>query len=277
MSVETVGIIGVGLIGGSVALSAIRENYKVSLYDPQCALDERFRGATRRDDLAGLAAAAQLIIIATPISATVDVGRALGQLVCADHVVSDIASVKAPIVKWLAKTFHGRCEYVPAHPMAGSEKSGSEFARAELFEGAVNILCPEFALDAKTVERVANFWQRLGSRVVMLDAHTHDKAVGAISHLPHLLAAVLVNYAANLALSPFDLAGAGFKDMTRIAAGSPALWEEILWGNCVSIIEHLEAVRESLNDLLAMMKSDGSDKLRALLDEAKANRDKLTW
>ncbi len=276
MSVETVGIIGVGLIGGSVALSAIRKNYKVSLYDPKCALDDRFQGATKVGNLTGLASSAQLIIIATPISATASIGRALAEFVTADHIVSDIASVKSSIVDSLANTFQGRCEYVPVHPMAGSEKSGSEFARVDLFEGAVSILCPEFAQNPKTLERVASFWQRLGSKVVMLDAQTHDSAVGAISHLPHLLAAILVNYAASSALPSLNLAGAGFKDMTRIAAGSPALWQEILWGNRPSVIEHLGAFRESLDDLLATMKSGETDKLRALLDAAKTNRDKLT-
>jgi prephenate dehydrogenase len=199
MKAPDVGIVGVGLIGGSIALAALRAGYRVYLYDRlsfQKLTRTKFRGAKIAGDLEELALHSGLIILATPIAALAAVGATLGELVGPGQVVSDVASVKQPVTEALAKALQNRCDYVPAHPMAGSEKSGAEAARHDLFAGAVTLICPELAGDPASVQLVKVFWEDLGTRVVLASVAAHDQMVAAMSHLPHLLAALLVRHVA---------------------------------------------------------------------------------
>ena len=142
-----------------------------------------------------------------------------------------MASVKEPVAKALAKALRNRCDYVPAHPMAGSEKSGAEAARADLFVGAVTLVCPELAGDTASVQLVKGFWEELGTRVVLASVAAHDQMVAAMSHLPHLIAALLVRHVAATNSAALELCGPGFRDSTRIASGAPGLWADILLSN----------------------------------------------
>ncbi len=180
MEVSSVGIVGVGMMGGSIALAALRAGYRVFLYDRVAAeklAGPKFRNASVVDDLAELVSNSRLIILATPIGALAQVVEALREIVGPDHVVSDVASVKRPVTEVLATALRNRCEYVPAHPMAGSEKSGAEAARADLFAGAVTLLCPELADEAASVLLVRGFWEKLGTRVVLVSVPAHDQLV----------------------------------------------------------------------------------------------------
>ncbi|HEY6842254.1 MAG TPA: prephenate dehydrogenase/arogenate dehydrogenase family protein [Chthoniobacterales bacterium] len=279
MGAGSVGIIGVGMMGGSIALAALRAGHRVFLYD-QWATEKivgpKFGQATVVNDLPELVSKSRLIILATPIAALAQVGEALSELVGPHHVVSDVASVKRPAAEVLVAALRNRCEYVPAHPMAGSEKSGAEAAREDLFTGAVTLLCPELAVEAASVALVVEFWERLGTRVVLVSVSEHDQLVAAMSHLPHLMAALLVKHVAATNQQALALCGPGFRDATRIASGAPALWADILLSNADALQEELRLFKAELEEALALLALKDTKKLQALLDAAKQNRDRLS-
>jgi prephenate dehydrogenase len=279
MEVRSVGIVGVGMMGGSIALGAMRAGYRVFLYD-QMASEKlsgpKFRKSSIVNDLGELVSNSRLIILATPIAALGKVGSALSELVCSDHVVSDVASVKRPAAEVLVAALRNRCDYVPAHPMAGSEKSGAEAARDDLFAGSVTLLCPELAGRATSVPFVAGFWKELGARVVLVSATAHDEMVAAMSHLPHLIAALLVKHVAGTSRAALDLCGPGFRDATRIASGAPELWTDILLSNADGVREHLCEFKRQMEEAISILAQKDAKKLQALLDEAKQNRDRLS-
>jgi prephenate dehydrogenase len=279
MEVSNVGIVGVGMMGGSIALAALRAGYRVFLYDRMASeklVGPKFRTASVVNDLAELVSSSRLIILATPIGALAQIGNALNALVAPDHVVSDVASVKRPIAEVLATALRGRCEYVPAHPMAGSEKSGPEAAREDLFAGAVTFLCPELASGTASVPLVAGFWEKLGARVVLVSVTAHDQLVAVMSHLPHLIAALLVKHVADSDRAALDLCGPGFRDATRIASGAPELWADILLSNAEALQQHLRSFKRELEEAMTLLAERDVKKLQALLDDAKENRDRLS-
>jgi prephenate dehydrogenase len=279
MVASSVGIVGVGMMGGSIALAALGAGYRVSLYDgitSEKLVGPKFRDASVTNDLAELVSNSRLLILATPIGALPQVGSSLSKIVTHAHVVSDVASVKRPVAELLAKAFRNRCEYVPAHPMAGSEKSGAEAARADLFVGAVTLLCPELAVEPASVALVTGFWETLGTRVVLVDVAEHDQLVAVMSHLPHLVASLLVKHVAQRNKGALDLCGPGFRDATRIASGSPSLWADILLSNAEAVQEHLRGFKMELEEAIIILAEKDGKKLQALLDEAKENRDRLS-
>jgi prephenate dehydrogenase len=279
MEARSVGIVGVGMIGGSIALAALRAGYRVFLFDRLASeklTDPKFRQASVVNDLAELVSNSRLIILATPIGALAQVSAALSELVNPGQIVSDVASVKQPVADVLSTAFRNRCEYVPAHPMAGSEKSGAEAARGDLFAGAVTLLCPELAGESATVPLVTAFWQNLGTRVVLVSVPEHDQLVALMSHLPHLVAALLVRHVAKINRGALDLCGPGFRDATRIASGSPELWTDILLSNADAVQKHLRGFKAELDEAINLLAEKDPKKLQALLDDAKENRDRLS-
>jgi prephenate dehydrogenase len=276
---SSVGIVGVGMIGGSIALAALRAGHPVFLYDSMASgalAESRFRGASVVSSLAELVSQSRLIILAVPIGALAEIGRALAQLVQPGQVVSDVASVKQPAVSALVDQLRDRCDYVPSHPMAGSEKSGAHAARDDLFEGAVTLISGELVKDPASVKLVTDFWTALGTRVVSVRVPEHDKIVALMSHLPHLLAALLVKHVWEINRDALDFCGSGFRDTTRIASGSPGLWTDILLSNADAVGEQVRLFRLALEDAERLLVKKDAKKLQALLDDAKQNRDRLS-
>jgi prephenate dehydrogenase len=279
MDARSVGIVGVGLIGGSIALAALRSGYRVCLRDRSATdrlSDGRFQDAQVVDDLRVLAAESRFIILATPISAIAGVIPGLAPFLCSEHIVSDVASVKGPVVAVVRNAIGNQCDYIPVHPMAGSEKSGAGAARADLFNGAVTLLCSEFARDFANVQLVTDFWQELGAKVFQTNAENHDEIVAAMSHLPHLIAALLVTHAAESDDAALDLCGSGFRDLTRIASGAPELWTDILLSNAGPLARHLAAFRDLIDRTSPLLLRSDAKNLQALLDAAKLNRDRIS-
>jgi prephenate dehydrogenase len=276
MRAQAVGIIGVGLMGGSIGLAAIRAGYSVFLYDSAECSSIPASGlpiAGLCDSLVDLVRQSDLIIIATPISAIPEIAHSLAGLVTDRQVVSDVASVKEPVAGILRQTLSGRCQYVPTHPMAGSERSGVDAARVDLFDGAVTILCPEPSDNLTAVQLLTEFWENLGTRVALSSLRDHDRIVAAVSHLPHLVAALLVNNAAGMGSLSFS--GPGFRDTTRVASGSPELWAGILSANAESMREQLVNFRALLDKTLALLAAKDMKQLENLLLEAKESRDQI--
>jgi prephenate dehydrogenase len=274
----TIGVIGVGLIGGSIALASLKAGFSVVIFDRYDTPTgpELGRAARRADTINELASSSDLIFVATPISAIVSTTEALLDHVRAGTIVSDVASTKQIIAPALGRMLASRCKYIPTHPMAGSERSGWQAAQDELFLGAVTIICDEFCDDPNAVTTVRHFWEQLGSTTLRLDIETHDRLAAAVSHLPHLLAAILVSQVADSANEAFQIAGRGFRDLTRIASGSPELWTEILLANRGEIQNQLLRFRDRIDETIQLLQRNDSKSLRTLLNAAKRNRDKLT-
>jgi prephenate dehydrogenase len=278
MDARSVGIVGVGLIGGSIALAALRAGYRVCLHDlsaPNKLEDGRFRNARVVDDLEDLAAQSRFIFLATPISAISLVIARLAPFLRPEHIVSDVASVKGPVVKAIRHAIGNQSDYIPVHPMAGSERSGAGAARADLFDGAVTLLCSEFARDLGNVDLITDFWEGLGTTVFRTNSEHHDEIVAAMSHLPHLIAALLVAHVAESDNEALDLCGSGFRDLTRIASGAPELWTDILLSNADTLARHLAAFRDLIDRTLPLLLQRDGKNLQALLDAAKLNRDRI--
>ncbi|MBV8815063.1 MAG: prephenate dehydrogenase/arogenate dehydrogenase family protein [Verrucomicrobia bacterium] len=277
MGCLNVGVVGTGLIGGSIALAGIRAGYRVFVYESGGSAVHTILGqAIRATDLANLAESSDLVFIATPISVITDIAKTLASGIRPGSLVSDVASVKGPVFRALSEIFGQRCFYIPSHPMAGSEKSGLEAARVNLFEGAVTLLCPDACPDQSALERLSQFWKRAGSSPLVLDVPTHDRLVAAVSHLPHLLAAILMLHATRSAPEGLSLSGGGFRDSTRIAAGSPDLWKEILLANRSDLLTNLYRYRGAVDEAIQILEANDAKRLQALLDAAKTNREKLS-
>lgn len=244
-------VLGPGLIGGSILLAAAERHPAARLTawsrDPAelAALAARhppFRGT---DDLAAAVAGADLVVLCVPPAATVPLGERVAPHLSPGTVVTDVASVKTPVVAALGPLFPGR--FIGGHPMAGRERGGLGMARADLFAGALCLLTPGTDADPAAVARVEALWRTLGCRAVRhVSPAEHDRAVALVSHLPHLLAGALLAVTDPAARA---CAGPGFRDSTRLAAGPPELWKEILSLNRPAVKDALLALAGELRRL----------------------------
>jgi len=278
MKPAKISILAPGLIGGSVALACARafpdaalfvwSRKKESLGPIQKALSKAQTGT----DLAGVAGS-DLVILGAPASVLPELVRQLLPHLSAATLVTDVASVKVPVEKNLAPLLQGRTRWIGSHPMAGSEDSGFSAARADLFQNAAIILTPTSSTPESTTRDATDFWRKLGGRVILLDAAEHDRQVARISHLPHAVAAALVRAAGEKGL---PLAGPGYRDSTRVAAGPSALWAEILLGNRDEVLAGLKDLHHGLQQLEAALQQRDPAALAKILDEAARIRRNLS-
>lgn len=263
-------VIGLGLIGGSIALALRARGWHVHGDD---ADEARLVAAHERavvDDV-GLAADAEITFVAVPVLAVADqVKRALAET---DGVVTDVGSVKAAVC--------ARCDdrrFVGGHPMAGSELDGLDGADAALFEGAVWVLTPVAHSDDTTFATVAAIVKSLGAEVVGLAPERHDELVAVVSHVPHLTAATLMGLASERSTEHaalLRLAAGGFRDMTRIASGAPDIWLDICAENRGAIVTALDALVAGLADIRRVVADDDRDGLHDRLTRARDARANL--
>jgi prephenate dehydrogenase len=277
---DTVAIIGVGLIGGSVGL-ALRER----------KLARRVVGIGRRESSLAAALArgcatetttsiargvelADLVVVCTPVEAIAQHVAEAAAHCPAQCLITDAGSTKAELVAQaeaaLAGRFPGRLPFVGSHPIAGSEQSGPEAARADLFEGRVAIVTETENTDPTAAGTIEALWQSLGARVVRLSPQAHDAALARTSHLPHLVASAL---AAATPEECLPLIGNGWCDTTRIAAGDVELWRQIFLANAEHTLKALDDFETVLKRLRAALESNDAAQLAALLAEGKRRRD----
>ncbi len=268
-------IYGPGLLGGSLAL-AIRQRFpetKLRLWARRAAAEAgiRDRGidADFFTDATAAAQGASLIILCTPVETMADLAKqiALAELP-ADGLITDVGSVKGQVVRELEPILGTR--FIGSHPMAGSEKTGIEVARANLFEKAACLLTPRTGVDTT---RLRTFWETLGCRVLEMCPEEHDIKVARISHLPHLMAAITTLAALRTDPSATACVAGGFRDTTRVAAGDPGLWTGIALGNRAALTAQLREASATLTELLEILSTPDEDALRRFLAEAKALRD----
>jgi prephenate dehydrogenase len=279
MKPKRVAIFGVGLLGGSIglALRSIAPDCRIVGYGHRLATLEQAREMTAIDELtqdpAAAARGADLLILCTPVGIFSDLLRQIAPAVGKDAIVTDVGSTKRSVVRAGEESLlPNRGTFVGSHPMAGSEKRGVEFARADLFQGATCIVTPAAKTPADAVEKIESFWKLLGMKLVRLSPDDHDRLVCDISHLPHVIAAALVAMQSDDAL---PLAGKGFLDTTRVAGGDGGLWRDILQDNRDNVADSLRRMREKLDELLKLLDPSQRDRLSEWLDRAAARRAKL--
>ncbi len=270
MKPAKISVLAPGLIGGSVALAVTQKFPEASLLiwsrkkESLAPIQKVLPKAQTGTDLSAVAGS-DLVILGAPASVLASLVQSLLPHLSAKTLVTDVASVKAPVEKEIAPLLAGRARWIGSHPMAGSENAGFSAARADLFQGAPVILTPGQQTPADTIKDAAGFWQALGGRILQLDPAEHDRQVARISHLPHAVAAALVLAAGKSGLA---LAGPGYRDTTRVAAGSSALWAEILLGNRGEILSALREFRTGLQDLETSLEKQDAPALAKFLDEA---------
>jgi prephenate dehydrogenase len=250
MNFGTVAILGPGLIGGSLALAlaerSLAKRLMIYARSPR-ALDE-IRLASVDAELSGnpseAVREADVVILCVPIEAMAGLVHEIRDALKPTALVTDVGSVKGSVVRDIGPLLEGRALWVGSHPMAGSERGGFAAARADLFDGATVIVTPTKQTHRDAERRAGEFWTALGANLAILAPEIHDRMVAAVSHIPHLMAAALVNHAVKF--GDLNLAAGGFRDATRIASGSPELWTEILWANA-------EAVRFQVSQLIAQL------------------------
>jgi prephenate dehydrogenase len=278
MLFDTLTVVGVGLIGGSIGQAALKrgavrrvigvDRNAQSLATAQKigALDEF------TVDLADGVRGAALVIFCTPVDEIARQARQAALSCRKGTLLTDAGSTKANIVRDLEGQLPEGIQFVGSHPLAGSEKRGPEYASADLFEDKITIVTRTAHTDASAVERISEFWKALGSEVRYLDPEMHDCALATTSHLPHLAAAALAGLLPP-AWQPF--AASGFRDTTRIAAGDPALWAAICRENALAISETLLRYSNRLNEFRDAILNDDKESLIQLLSQAKWVRDAL--
>lgn len=277
-------LIGVGLIGGSIALAARNRGLAGAIVgvdaDARNLDRARARGVIDAGfvDIEEAAAGSDFVVIATPVGSVETVLRKLRQVWVEGAVYTDVGSTKSSLVADAERTF-GRVprNLVPGHPIAGGENSGVDAAVADLFQGRRVLLTPVPVTDPGALQRVRGFWEGMGARVAETTPRHHDEILAATSHLPHVLAFVLTEMLGRRDEQQeiFGYAAGGFRDFTRIASSDPRMWLDICRANRDQILPLLAQYRAALQQAEDMLATDQAEALLGLFTAAKAARQRF--
>lgn len=278
---ERVAIIGLGLIGSSIArgVHATMPSVRLTGHDASPEVRAAARALQLCDDITDNVGAAvidaDLVVLCVPVGAIGMVAADIADALAGDVVVSDVGSSKAGVARALADALPG-VVVVPAHPVAGTERSGPEAGFATLFAGRWCILTPTRDTPPTAVARVQEFWERLGSNVETMDAAHHDLVLAITSHLPHLIAYTIVGTASDLESvtrsEVIKYSAGGFRDFTRIAASDPVMWRDVFLSNKDAVLEMLQRFSEDLSVLQRAIRWDDGDALLDLFTRTRAVR-----
>lgn len=278
MHVPVLSIVGVGLLGGSIALACRQKGLVGRIVgcdrNPEVLSRARDRGMidemTTEPQLA--VARASLVVFCTPVDLLPEVVGACAEACRPGTLLTDVGSTKTSIVRRLAGRLPPGVNFVGSHPLAGSEKAGPENARPDLFENRLVVLTPAGDPPA-AVSTVGAFWNALGARIETMSPEQHDEALAITSHLPHLVASVLAGV---LPLEWKRLTATGFRDTTRLAAGSPDLWRAIFLSNQSALLGAVDEFRAHLDRFREALANGDGERLRLLLEQGKYVRDSLS-
>lgn len=265
----TLALIGVGLIGSSIARAARTYGlaHKIICADHSADVCARVQALGFADvvtsNMAEAVRDADLIILCVPVGAMDAVGAAIGPHIKAGAIVSDVGSVKMHVVQVLAPHIPATAHFIPAHPIAGTEHSGPEAGFDTLFKGRWCIATPQAGADGDAVKRLSDFWAGMGSMVVSMEAGHHDRTLAITSHVPHLIAYTIVGTATDLEgdlqSEVIKFSASGFRDFTRIAASDPVMWRDVFLTNKDAVLEILQRFTEDLTALQkAIRRGDGA-------------------
>jgi prephenate dehydrogenase len=282
---QKVTIIGVGLVGGSLALAMKKSGLAGTVLgvDQQTHQLEKAvaRGAidAYTCEPAEGVQGADLVILATPVGRFEAIIRQVALRLSLGCIVTDVGSTKGALVSLIESMLPKTASYVGGHPIAGKEKSGIEAASIDLFKGAKCILTPTARTSGQALEKIKNLWKEIGSEVVIMEPVDHDRVLAAISHLPHMAAYALVNTTLDLLNGDGALvacSGGGFKDFTRIAASSPEMWRDICLLNRENILASLEAYEVVLGRIKRYIQDHNGNGLYQEFERAKKLREGLS-
>jgi prephenate dehydrogenase len=271
-------IIGLGLLGGSVALSARRLGQAIRVVGFTHRAGTRAKaarllaGADIVSDLSCSVVGSDIVILATPIYTFVKIFVEIRDSLEDGAIVTDVGSTKILPHRWAAKRLPKSVYYVGSHPIAGSEQRGVEFARDDLFEQADCILTATKKTNRQAIEIIKDFWSQIGCRVKLMTPAEHDRIFARVSHLPHLTAAALVNACGDKRLR---FAGKGFMDTSRVASGPSNIWCDILLANAGNCTKGIDRLKKELDEFKKAIKAGNSAKLEKLLEMARDRRARL--
>ncbi len=280
--IERMCVIGVGLIGGSLAralrLAAyVGEVVGASRNAAHLQKAQELGVIDRYDtDLASAVKDADMVLVSVPLGAMGAVFAAIKDTLARDAVVTDAGSAKASVVAAVqAATGETPAWFVPGHPIAGTEQSGVEASFPELYQGRRVILTPTEQTDAAATRKVRAMWEAAGALVKEMAVGHHDEVLAATSHLPHMLAFALVESLARMSEQReiFEYAAGGFRDFTRIASSDPVMWRDICVANRDALLTMLKSFRGDLDDLSAAIEKRDEDRILSIFQDAKAARD----
>ena len=267
-------IVGIGLIGGSFGLAARR-----------CGLAREIIGVARRQstldkaievgacdaataDVCEAAMDADLVLLAPPVGQMERICREIAPLVAPGALVTDAGSTKAEIVRTCEPLFT-RAHFIGGHPMAGSEQTGVEAARTDLFENARWILTPTAQTNADALNHLTSIIEKMGAQVIEMDAARHDEVLAVTSHLPHMTAAALMHVFGSLKdENAARVVASGWRDSTRIAAGSSEMWRDIALANRGALLNALDEMDDSLQQFRAALQSENGEEIENWLEAA---------
>jgi prephenate dehydrogenase len=278
MTIQTLTIVGVGLLGGSLGLAARQRGLARRVLGVGRHLDgldyARQLGAIDEGFLALQEAvrSAEVVVFCTPVDQIARQALTAAEACAPGTLLTDVGSTKADIVHAVEGRLPAGVAFVGSHPLAGSEKRGPEHANPRLFERRLTVVTQTPRTDPAALERTRAFWEGLGARVRVMAPEEHDRALALTSHLPHLLAAALAG------LMPpelYDLTATGFRDTTRVAGGDPALWTAIFAHNRAAVLDNLDLLGARLAEFRQALESGDAAALDRLLTQAKKVRDAL--
>ncbi len=277
-----VAFIGFGLIGSSLARVMKRDGLAAEI--AVCARTKKTLETARRlglcdkatHDPAEAVAAADLVMVCTPLGAYEAVAKVFGPALSAGTIVSDVGSVKRAAARDLAPHLREGVHLVPGHPVAGTEHSGVDAGFADLFKDRWCILTPQADTDREAVKKITGLWQAAGMKVEIMDADHHDRVLAMTSHLPHLIAYSIVDTATaleeELQKEVVKFSAGGFRDFTRIAASDPVMWRDIMLANRQAILDILGRFNEDLTGLQRAIRRGEGDKLHEAFSRAQKIR-----
>ncbi|GAA5509268.1 prephenate dehydrogenase [Novipirellula caenicola] len=271
-----VAILGVGLLGGSVArairqsipdvhvIGIVRSAEKGQRWVDQGVVD------SVTESVADACVDVDVVVVATPVDKVAEKVIAVAQASKPQCLITDVGSTKRTIVNSVSQCPAAVAKFVAAHPIAGSEKTGAEHATANLFVGKVIVLTPSEQTPTNLLKRAEQFWRLTGGRIVTLSPEDHDTHLAAVSHVPHLASSAVAKLVCDQSA---DLVGSGWTDITRVAAGDPAMWLAICQENRPAIEEQLRRLAGSIDEVRQWMHTHDDESLLRWLTEAKTIRD----
>jgi cyclohexadieny/prephenate dehydrogenase len=279
---DRIAIIGMGLIGSSIARAAREKKLArhITAIDASAEVTQRIKELGIADSAVTNAAKgvvdADLVILCVPVGVNGKVAKAMARGLKAGAIVSDVGSVKAAVVKAVQPHLPEGVHFVPAHPVAGTEHSGPDAGFASLFDGKWCILTPPEGMDPAATDKVEAFWKAIGSKVEIMTPEHHDLVLAVTSHIPHLIAYNIVGTADDLEVvtkgEVIKFSAGGFRDFTRIAASDPTMWRDVFLHNREAVLEVLGRFQEDLFSLQRAIRWGEGDKLFDLFTRTRAIR-----
>ena len=284
MNIDRLAIVGVGMIGGSLALALKRENVCTNIIgygrNPRNLETAVELGVIDEFslDLKEVVSNADVVVFATPLATNPLLFAEAAGSIRADTVITDVGSAKSSVVDAASSAFGEQFKnFVPGHPIAGKEMSGVEAASSNLFEQHIVILTPLADTSVHALSQITQMWEVTGAEVITLEVEHHDSVLAATSHLPHMLAYALVDCLAKMQESDeiFQFAAGGFIDFTRIASSNPQMWHDICFSNRKSLLKVLDQFDEHMLEIRDAIETGDSERILHIFSRAKSARDDL--